>query len=109
MIGFLSFKPRKIVFIKTSLLFFLYDHKISTHALDFDAASIAGARWKEYLRKKPKATCPQCGHRLESKEHFLADFYIGGYALAQCDAILTRDRGIYRKYFPDLHGYENCL
>jgi hypothetical protein len=42
---------------------------------------------------------------LERKEHFLSDFYIGGFALAQCDAILTRDRGIYGKYFADLPLY----
>lgn len=43
------------------------------------------------------------------KEHFLADFFIGGFALTKSDTILTRDRGVYRKYFPDLRGYENCL
>jgi len=30
-------------------------------------------------------------------------------AAAKCSAILTRDRGIYSKYFPALVGYENCL
>jgi hypothetical protein len=40
---------------------------------------------------------------------FLSDFFIGGFASARCDAIITRDRGIYKKYFPDLVGYENCL
>lgn len=40
---------------------------------------------------------------------FLSDFYIGGFALAKCDAILTRDRGIYKKYFPTLVGYADCL
>ena len=44
-----------------------------------------------------------------SKEHFLSDFYIGGFAFAKCSAILTRDRGIYTKYFPALIGYEHCL
>ena len=27
----------------------------------------------------------------------------------KCDAVLTRDRGIYVKYFPGLAGYEGCL
>jgi hypothetical protein len=39
----------------------------------------------------------------------LSDFYIGGFASAKCDAILTRDRGIYRKYFQTLEGYAVCL
>jgi len=43
------------------------------------------------------------------KDEFLSDFYIGGFASAKCDAILTRDRGIYRKYFPGLAGYSGCL
>lgn len=38
-----------------------------------------------------------------------ADFLIGGFATVRCDAILTRDRGIYVKYFPDLIGYVGCL
>ncbi len=53
--------------------------------------------------------CPQCGRKLNLKEHFLSDFYIGGFALAKCSAILTRDRGVYTRYFPSLAGYEHCL
>ena len=58
-----------------------------------------------YARSK----CPKCGHRLNLREHFLSDFYIGGFASVNCRAILTRDRGIFRKYFPDLVGYADCL
>jgi predicted nucleic acid-binding protein len=84
---------------------FLKDHKISIAALDLAAVSIAGSRWLKYLKRKSKVKCPNCGHRLNKKEHFLSDFYIGGFALAKCDAILTRDRGIYIKYFSDLQIY----
>jgi hypothetical protein len=62
-----------------------------------------------YLKKKTKATCPKCKSRLDFKEHFLSDFYIGGFALKKCGAILSRDRGIYGKYFPELAGYGSCL
>jgi len=85
---------------------FLKDHKISITALDLDAVCIAGSCWLKYLRRKSKVKCPNCGHQLGQKEHFLSDFYIGGFAVATCDAILTRDRGIYRKYFPELEIYD---
>jgi len=63
----------------------------------------------KYLKRRSKIRCPYCGHILDAKEHFLSDFYIGGYALTKCDAVITRDRGIYRKYFSELKGYDNCL
>ena len=88
-----------------SITSFLEDHKINIKVLDQNAVSIAGSRWIRYLKRKTKAKCPNCGHMLSKKEHFLSDFYIGGFALAKCDAILTRDRGIYKKYFPDLASY----
>jgi hypothetical protein len=58
-----------------------------------------------YLKRKTKTNCPNCSKKLNNKEHFLSDFYIGGFGMARCDAILTRDRGIYRKYFLDLEIY----
>jgi len=88
---------------------FLKEHKIRIEPLDTDSAREAGNRWLKYLKRKPKVRCPQCGYTLDKKEHFLSDFYIGGYALTRCNAIITRDRGIYRKYFPELEGYEGCL
>lgn len=88
---------------------FLKEHKIKIEPLDIDSVTTAGQRWMKYLKRRTKIQCPQCGHLLDAKDHFLSDFYIGGYALARCNAILTRDRGIYRKYFPELQGYENCL
>lgn len=84
---------------------FLKEHKIRTAPLEIEAVGIAGARWMRYLKRKTKSKCPNCGLKLSKKEHFLSDFYIGGFALAKCDAILTRDRGIYKKYFPELKNY----
>ena len=88
---------------------FLREHKIDVHPLDIESVTIAASAWMEYLKRKKRARCPQCGYELERKEHLLSDFYIAGFALAKCDAILTRDRGIYRTYIPELKGYQGCL
>jgi predicted nucleic acid-binding protein len=88
---------------------FLEEHKIVTEPLDLDSVIAASESWMKYLKRKTKVKCPQCGHKLNLKEHFLSDFYIGGFASAKCSAILARDRGIYTKYFPQLVGYEDCL
>ncbi|MBN2246952.1 MAG: type II toxin-antitoxin system VapC family toxin [Candidatus Aminicenantes bacterium] len=88
---------------------FLDEHKIAIEPLDVDSVIVAAQAWMRYLKRKTKVKCPQCGLNLNLKEHFLSDFYIGGFALAKCSTILTRDRGIYTKYFPGLTGYEDCL
>lgn len=88
---------------------FLRDHKIIVEPLDVQSVSIAGKRWMNYLKKKTKVKCHECGAVIDKKEYVLADFYIGGFALNRCDAILTRDRGIYKKYFQDMRAYENSL
>ncbi|UCF83629.1 MAG: type II toxin-antitoxin system VapC family toxin [Desulfobacteraceae bacterium] len=88
---------------------FLQEHKIVTEPLDLESVIAASESWMKYLKRKTKVKCPQCGHKLNLKEHFLLDFYIGGFASTKCSAILTRDRGIYTKYFPQLVGYEDCL
>ena len=88
---------------------FLDEHKITIKPLDVDSVIVAARAWMRYLKQKTKVKCPQCGQKLNLKEHFLSDFYIGGFASAKCKAILTRDRGIYTKYFSALIGYEDCL
>ena len=88
---------------------FLEEHKIAIEPLDLNSVIAASEGWMKYLKRKTKVKCPQCSHRLNLKEHFLSDFYIGGFASAKCSAIITRDRGIYTKYFPALVGYEDCL
>ena len=88
---------------------FLSEHKIDITPLDTISAAAAAKSWMKYLKRKEKVKCPQCGHKMIFRAHFLSDFFIGGFASSKCDAILTRDRGIYKKYFPDLVGYENCF
>jgi predicted nucleic acid-binding protein len=84
---------------------FLKDHKIQISDLDMDSAMEAATRWIIYLARKTKRVCPHCGSALPLRDHVLADFYIGAFALTHCDAILTRDRGVYRGYFPELNNY----
>ena len=88
---------------------FLEEHRIAIELLDVDSTIAAAQAWMRYLKRKTKVKCPQCGWKLDLKKHFLSDFYIGGFASAKCSAILTRDRGIYTKYFPALVGYKDCL
>ena len=88
---------------------FFSEHRIEITPLDTISATIAAKSWMKYLKRKEKVKCPQCGYQLIYRAHFLSDFFIGGFASAKCDAIITRDRGIYKKYFPNLVGYENCL
>ena len=94
----------------TSLLDeFFKDHRISIEPLGIPSVVEAATRWTHYLERKPKMKCPHCRQVLEQRAHFLSDFLIGGFATAECEAILTRDRGIFKTYFPELKGYENCL
>ncbi|MBW1609099.1 MAG: type II toxin-antitoxin system VapC family toxin [Deltaproteobacteria bacterium] len=88
---------------------FLEEHKIAIEPLGIVSVIAAAQAWMKYLKRKKRVKCPQCGLKLNLKKHFLSDFYIGGFASTECSAILTRDRGIYTKYFPELVGYEDCL
>lgn len=67
-------------------------HAMQVARIDFSPASqktatLAGLTWKKYRASG--------GQRLR----VIADFLIGAHATAQCDRLLTRDRGYYRKYF----------
>lgn len=63
---------------------------IEFSAVSVVGANLAGASWRKYRAG---------GGR---RERVMADFTIGAHAATQCDRLLTRDRGYYRKYFAGL-------
>lgn len=55
------------------------------------AAELAGRTWRTYRARK--------GSR---RERMIADFLIGAHAVESADRLLSRDRGFFRSYFPEL-------
>lgn len=63
---------------------------VAFSATSQQAATQAGWVWKNYRASGGL------------RQRVIADFLIGSHAGAQCDRLLTRDRGYYRKYFAGL-------
>jgi len=68
--------------------------------------------WTTYLRKRKfvcpsckksiNPVCPKCRQTLAYRQRILTDFFIGGFALVNSDAIMTFDPTYYKNYFPQL-------
>jgi predicted nucleic acid-binding protein len=63
---------------------------VSISSLGADVAYLAGERWALYRKS---------GGR---RKRIISDFLIGAHAIVKADRFLTRDRGFYKSYFPEL-------
>ena len=75
---------------RTSLDNTLRTLNVSFSHLDTDIAYIAGEKWNLYRMSGGKRT------------RIITDFLIGAHAMIKAERFITRDRGFYKSYFPDL-------
>jgi predicted nucleic acid-binding protein len=94
---------------------FLSDLDIALWRTGATALAAAGQSWKAYSRRRPSGLeCPSCGSQqlvdcrdcgrpFGPPQHVAADFMVGAHAVAYADRLLSRDRAVYKKYFPALN------
>ena len=63
---------------------------VSISFLDKEVAFLAGSKWAQYR---------EAGG---TRERIITDFIIGAHATLKADRFLTRDRGFYKTYFPEV-------
>ncbi|KUO57974.1 MAG: hypothetical protein APF84_16435 [Gracilibacter sp. BRH_c7a] len=99
---------------KKKLLAFLSDTDIRLVNSDPEALWMASRAWKAYTKNRSQEfqcntcgnkqflQCEKCDSLIIGKQHIISDFLIGGHALFHSGTLLTRDRGYYHRYFPEL-------
>jgi predicted nucleic acid-binding protein len=71
----------------------LREINVTISPIDTSIAYEAGLRWLRYRQAGGPRT------------RIISDFLIGAHAIALADAFITRDRGFYKTYFPELRGF----
>ncbi len=100
---------------KSEMNSFLDDTNIKLSHSSSDALWVASKAWKKYTdgRDNKSVQCAKCGNKeqincsycssaISGRQHIISDFLIAGHALTEASLLLTRDRGFYRTYFPEL-------
>ncbi|MEA3357820.1 MAG: hypothetical protein U9R17_00165 [Thermodesulfobacteriota bacterium] len=95
-----------------NLELFLLEGRIKVETCNNRDYAYAGKKWKEYCRRRRfvcpvcgksiSLKCPHCDSEIRFRQHILSDFIIGSFSELHCDALLTRDYGYYKTYFPKL-------
>jgi predicted nucleic acid-binding protein len=100
--------------VQADLEQFLADMQLQLVGSGLGVLYHAGSAWRAYTRRRPEAlvcsqcgsaqaiSCSRCGAAIRSRQHIVADFIIGAHALVHAGRLLTRDKGFYRTYFPEL-------